>query len=308
MLAILSATGPIFIIIAMGYGLFRSGLLPKEGVRVLGGVVLNVALPALIFSSLARRNFTDIWNPTYLAVFAAGTLGTALIIFVISRYAFRQPLTAASIMALGSASANSGFVGYPIAALVVGPPAVVALALCMLIENFISIPLLLMLAEAGTNPDRKPSAVLRSSLAAVLRNPLIIAIAAGAVASILQLRLPGPLEKSVDMLAAASAPIALISIGGALANLSMSRRVGGLALVVFGKLVLHPLLVFLCLRMAPPLDPALSRAVVIFACAPMMTIYPLLGARFGLGQQTASELLVATVLSFLTMSAVIALV
>jgi len=307
MLSVLTATAPIFLIIGLGYALFRSGLLPQEGVRAFGAFVLMVALPALIFKSLSQRAFVEILNPAFLAAFAAGTLGTALVVFLAARYGLKRDLSGAAIMALGAAGANSGFVGYPIAALVVGPPAVVALALCMLVENLVTIPLLLAVAEAGRDPERGLRAAFATSLKALGQNPMILAIAAGALASVIGLRLPGALEKSVDMLAAASAPVALVSIGGALAQLRLSRRQDGIALVVFGKLALHPAAVFVALMLAPGLDSDLRRAMLIIAAAPMMTIYPLLGARFGQASQTAAALLVATILSFLTMSAVIAL-
>lgn len=307
MLSVLSATAPIFLIIAFGYGLFRTGILPKDGVRALGAFVLTVALPALIFKSLSQRNFTDIINPTYLLAFGLGTLATATIVFCIARYGMKRDLTGAAIMALGAAGANSGFVGYPIAALVVGPPAVVALALAMLIENLLTIPLLLAVAEAGQGEGRRPGALILNALKGLVKNPMILAIMAGAAASVIGLRLPAPLEKSVDMMAAASAPVALVSIGGALANLGMARRLDGIALVVLGKLALHPAAIAGALLLLPPLDSDLRRSMLIIAASPMMTIYPLLGARFGLGKTTAAALMVATILSFLTMSAVIAL-
>lgn len=307
MFAILTATLPIFTIIAIGYGLFRSGLLPKDGVRALGAFVLIVALPALIFKSLSQRSFTEIVNPTFLVAFGLGTAATALVVFLIARYGLKRDLTGAAIMALGSAGANSGFVGYPIAALIVGPSAVVALALVMLIENLMTIPLLLAVAEAGQGERKTPLRLILDALTALAKNPMILAIAFGMLASVTGFRLPGPLEKSVDMLAAASAPVALVSIGGALASLGMARRFDGIALVVSGKLVLHPAAVALALALLPPLPDDLRRAMVIIAAAPMMTIYPLLGARFGLGMMTAAALMVATILSFLTMSAVIAL-
>lgn len=308
MLSVFTATLPIFTIIAVGYALFRSEILPKEGVRALGAFVLTVALPALVFKSLSRHSFGEIINPTFLLAFGIGTAGVAISVFAIGHLVLKRDTTAAAIMALGAASANSGFVGYPIAAIFVGPQAVVALALCMLIENLLTIPILLAVAEAGQGKGQPAGEIARNVARSLLKNPLIIAIVAGALASITGFHLPGPIEKSVDMLSGASAAVALISIGGALSQLSMGRRLEGLALVVFGKLVLHPAFVALALLALPPLQADLRRALLIIVSAPMMTIYPLLGARFGQGSQAAAALLVATALSFLTMSAVIALV
>jgi hypothetical protein len=54
-----------------------------------------------------------------------------------------------------------------------------------------------------------------------------------------------------------------------------------------------------------PADPVLRAGAIIIASAPMLSIYPILGARHGLQGLCAAALLVATPLSFLTMSAAI---
>jgi predicted permease len=41
---------------------------------------------------------------------------------------------------------------------------------------------------------------------------------------------------------------------------------------------------------------------VLFACSPMMSIFPILGQRFGLEDRCSATLLVATGLSFFTIS------
>ncbi|MCA0425658.1 MAG: AEC family transporter [Proteobacteria bacterium] len=306
MIDIITAILPIFVIIAIGFALFRNGILPPEAVRALGAFVLTVALPALVFKSLARHSFAEIINTTYLLAFGLGTAGTALIVFCVGKLLLKRDITASAIMALGAAAGNSGFVGYPIAAILIGPPAVVALALSMLVENLLLLPIMLAVAEAGQGAGQPPGVIARSIFRSLLRNPLILAIIAGIAASLIGFRLPAPLEKSVDILAGASAAVALISIGGALAQLRLGHKFEGLPIVVFGKLVLNPALVLLAQLALPPLEPKLRLALIIIASAPMMTIYPLLGARFGQGSQAAAALMVATVLSFITMSGFIA--
>ena len=307
MLDVLAATLPIFTIIAIGFLVVRGGLLPADATRGLGVFVLNIALPALIFKSLSQRAFLDVLNPTVLLAYGLGTAITAAAVFATARYMLKRETTAAAIMALGSAGPNTGFVGYPIAALVVGPTAVIALALAMLIENLLTIPLLLAVAESGQGSGKTPGQIIASSLRALVKNPMIIAILLGTLASVTGLHLPAPLEKSVDMLAAASAPVALVFIGIALAGLKVSRRLEGLALVVLGKLILHPAAVAAILLLLPPLAPDLRKALLILVSSPMMTIYPLLGQRFGHGEMTAAAIMVATILAFVTMSGIIQL-
>ena len=52
----------------------------------------------------------------------------------------------------------------------------------------------------------------------------------------------------------------------------------------------------------------LMAAGIILASAPMFTIYPIIGERFGLGGLCAAALVAATVVSFATMTLVIGIV
>ncbi len=67
-------------------------------------------------------------------------------------------------------------------------------------------------------------------------------------------------------------------------------------------LIIHPLAVLLMLALVPPFDPKLTQAALVLAGLPMVTIFPLLAQRYGQGEQCASALLVATLLSFLTLN------
>ena len=69
-----------------------------------------------------------------------------------------------------------------------------------------------------------------------------------------------------------------------------------------GKLLLHPLLVYLAF-LALPLDGAgLQTAAVLNACMPMMSIYPILAQKYGQEGLCAAALVATTVTSFFTIS------
>jgi predicted permease len=82
----------------------------------------------------------------------------------------------------------------------------------------------------------------------------------------------------------------------------MRRDVSAIAL---GKLLLHPLAVGLMMWLMPPDDPTLRAAAVVFAGTPMLSIYPILAQKYGFEDMCAAALLVATVLSFVSMSVIL---
>lgn len=306
MLAVLSITAPIFILIGLGFLSARVGLVNREQVRGMGTFVIYFALPALVFKALAERSLSEVLNGPYLAAYAMASLSLFGIGLLVARRWRGLNLSSSAILAMGMAVPNSGFVGYPIAVMVIGPTAALAMALGMLVENLLMIPLALAIAEAGRQGGQGWT-VVRETALRLLRNPLIIAIVLGLGMSLLELRLPVVPARVIEMLAAASAPVALFVIGATLNGMKAGGMAADLAQTSIGKLILHPLLMFAALSLVPGIDPLLMVAGVLFASAPMLSVFPILGQRFGLEERCAAALVGCTVLAFFSISVLLAL-
>ena len=302
---ILAITGPIFLLIALGFVAVRSGFFAREALPALAVFVITFALPALLFKSLAQRSVAEVMNPRYVAAYAAGSLLTLGAGWVFAHWMRGQGRAAAAMTGMGMACANTAFVGYPVALQVVGREAAVALALTMMVENFLMIPLCLALADSAGHADKPFWRAMARSLAGLRKNPIVMAILAGLVFALARVTLPVPLARAIDMLAGASAPTALFYIGGSLVGLHVGALAGQVAAVTAGKLVLHPLTVFPALLVVGPVAPPLQIAAVLLACAPMLSIYPILGQKYGQQGVAAASLLVCTVAAFASIGAVI---
>lgn len=304
---VLTVTSPVFILIALGFVAVRSGFLSKDELRVLGKFVLCFALPALLFRALAGRRFDELLDTRYLVAYALGSLVALAVGVLNARRRLGKDMALSALHGMGMACSNSGYVGFPIVSQLLGPPATVAFALTLMVENLLILPLGLALAEGRDQGGKGLVRLVGGILLRVLRSPLVIAIVAGLGFSILELRLPGPADLAIHMLAQAAAPVALFVVGGTLVGLRVKGMRRKLAQVVAGKLLLHPLLVFLGVLALPPADPALATAAVAFAAMPMMGIYPILAQKYGHEEFCAATLMVTTVLSFFSISAVLTL-
>lgn len=302
MLQILTVTGPIYLIIATGFVAVRGGLFEKADTRVLGRFVVDFCMPALLFRALAQRSIGEIVNAGYLLAYLGGSLLLLLGGTAFARRVRGKPMPLAALHGLGMSSSNSAYVGYPIVMQLFGAPAAVALALTMLVENLVILPLALALADSGQAEGLRWHRAVAASLRGLLRNPMILAIIAGFACALFELRLPGTLDRTVQLVASAASPLALFVIGGSLVGLRLDGLRGDIAGVVVGKLLLHPAAVLGMLLLLPPLDPVLRNAAVVFACMPMLSVYPLLAQKYGEASFSAAALLVATVVSFLTIS------
>lgn len=312
MLAILAITSTLYLIILIGFALTRLGVFSKNDLRVLGKFVLNLALPALLFKALAERPIGGILNAGYLASYLAGTLLVIAAGYFFWRRVSGLNPTTSSVCVMGMACSNSGYVGYPILLLTIAPVAGVALALNMIVENLIVLPLLLAMAEGNAGGGGRWRVFTRS-LRRLMRNPLIIGMVLGLAVSMSGLRLPEPALRTIDMLAATCGAVALFVVGGTLVGLplhGMGRRV---APIVAGKLIVHQLAVLACVSAWPLLglgeiEPALRTAAVLLAAMPMMGIYPTLAQAYGHEDFSAVALLVATIASFFSLSVVLWLI
>lgn len=306
MLDILSITSPIYLLILIGYAMTRAGLFAKADMRVLGKFVITLALPALLVRALAQRPIGEIVNPSYLLAYLCGSLLVIAGGYQWSRRFGGLPPTASAVRVMGMVCPNSGYVGYPILLLTMAPIAGVALALNMVVENLFVLPLLLAMAGGENGPAGRWRA-LRSALARLARNPLVIAMFIGLAISLLGWRLPEPLMRTVDMLASACSGLALFVVGGTLVGLPLRGVAAQVAPVVVGKLVAHPLAVLLTVSVLPLLGlpqvaPELRLAVVLSAAMPMMGIYPTVAQAYHQEEFSAVALLVTTSASFFTLS------
>lgn len=307
MLSVLGVTAPIFILIALGFFSVHGGLVDRQQIRGMGALVINFALPALILRALGQTSLEQVLNGPYLLAFALASLAVFAGGLAFSCWVRRLPLSEGAILAMGMSVSNSGFIGYPVVSMLIGPPAGLAMALGMLVENLLMIPLALALAEAGSSRGGSILQVLRETAVRLLRNPMIVAILLGILLSLLEIRLPLMLTRTIDMLASASAPVALFVIGGTLYGLRPGGMWLDMAQTSVGKLLLHPLALLAAFSLTPGIDPLLMVCGLLFASAPMMSIYPILGLRFGMDQRCAAALIVATLLSFFSISSLIAL-
>ena len=311
MLDVLNIIGTIFVLIALGWGLAAARVFRREDLLAMGRFVVQIALPALILRAMSERDLHEVLAPSYMAAYCLGGLGVIAAGYALSRLVLRRGPMAATFHAMGMSCPNSGFVGYPVMVMVLPALAPQVLAMNMVVENIVFIPLLLALAEraAGTASGGR---LVRDTALRLARTPLMVALVVGVVLSLTGLALPQVLAAPVKLLSTASAPLALVAIGGTLYGLSLRAVDLGVAAVVAGKLFVMPLLVLGALALVqalglPPLSPDLTRALTLSAAMPAITIYPLLAQRHGRGDDAALALLVMTLLSFFTLTALLLL-
>ena len=303
MLEILAITGPIFLLIGTGFAAVRFGLLSRGDIRPLGAFVVNFALPAMLFKAMAERRLDEALHWDMSLAYGLGSLLMVALTLGFTCVVQRRDLLTGTVFAMGTSMSNSSFIGFPIALQVFGPAAGAALAAYAVVEAVVMLPFLHVLGDAAAS-GRQPLPTLLSSIAArLVKNPFLLSLAAGAAWAASGVAMPEPIGRAVGMLASTSAPVALFCIGGTLAGLSLKGMGGDIGLLVFAKLLVHPLAVFAVMAVLPVADPQMRAATLLNAAMPMMSMYPILGQRYGREGLCAAAVFAATLCSFFTISA-----
>lgn len=310
MLAVLAITLPIYLVMAVGWLATRGGLFARTELRVFGKYVINIALPALLFNALSSRSVAEVVNPVFIAAYAGGSLIAILGGFLWARRIARKPVAESAIVGMGMGCPNSGFIGFPLVTQLLGAStAGIGLALAMIVENLLLLPLVLAIAESGAGEDdgsrtrgERLRAALLQSARGLVRNPMIWGIAVGFVFSLLGWHLPEPLAKTVNLFAMSTAAISLMVIGGSLVGIRASGMARDVGAIAAGKLLVHPLAVLLMLVVLPAMDRQLQTAVVVMAAVPMLGIYPILAQKHHQDALAAAAQLGTTIASFFTLT------
>ncbi len=307
MTSVFGITAPVFILIGIGFVLIKSNLLNKTHVGGFGTFVVYLALPSLIISTLTKTSLDHIIQPTFMIIYAVASLGSFALGFIIYRKFFNKTFSNSALNSFGGAMSNSAFIGYPLLLQSFSNPPVAAFTMALMVESILLLPVALFFLEVGESHGKGHSkrSVITQISKRLISNPVILAIFAGIVLALLNIQLPTFIDKSVGLLAQAAAPVALVFIGATLASSQWHGKLDDAGMVALFKLVVHPALVFLMIVLMPSMGANLSKAAILIASVPMVSIFPIIGSKYGQGPQAASTMLVTTILAFFSISAIL---
>ena len=236
---------PVFLVILLGCFLGRRFDFNEAFIRKTSVLQFYVALPALVLSSLLNLERTDVFDaPTILAAGAATV--TVLLITLLLSFFMKDPRQRGPFIQ-GSYRANIAIIGFALvqnaAGVEFGAMVITLVAVIMPLYNILSaIVLSLFVREA--NRRVLPGVVIK-----ILRNPLILAAASGLLMQRLNLQPPGFIITALGYLRNLALPLSLLSIGMTLRFRSITRNWKPLAVTLFFKLVLYPLIALIFARL-----------------------------------------------------------
>ena len=304
MVAIFLKTLPFFMLIGLGYWAGRVRFFSEEATAYLTKFVFYFALSAMIFRFASNLEFNAVWNQQLAAAYL---WGTAFVYGIAAFVGFLRKLDVATnaVESQCAVIGNVGFLGIPMLALLLGDAIIAPLILILAIDLIVFSSLIVILITVSRQ-GRMSLGILKTIPLGLIKNPMIMAMALGLIWSSTGLAIPAPIDEFLSILGAAATPGALFAIGASLASKSTERLSIALWLT-FLKLGVHPLFVGFAVLYLFPTDPFSAGVAIACAAMPVAGNIFILAQHYGVApQRVSAAILVSTLISIVTLTAVVA--
>ena len=226
---------PLFLIIALGFGVKRLGWLGPEDVRRFNKVCFYTFMPVMLFYNIYTSDFSHAVRLSY-ALFVVGmALAMILLAFLITLAAEKTP-ERRGVMIQAAFRSNFVLLGLPIAEELL-PDAnfgVTALMIAIVVPIYNMMSVVVLEYFRGSKPK------LGEVLLAVIKNPLIIASVVGLLMKALHITLPDVLVSFAGKMNSAATPLILLLLGASFEARQLSRYKKQLLVCVGLRLVVFP--------------------------------------------------------------------
>lgn len=287
---------PLFLIIAMGFGVKRLGWIGPEDVRRFNKVCFYTFMPVMLFYNIYTSDFSHAVRLPY-ALFVVGmALAMILLAFLITLAAEKTP-ERRGVMIQAAFRSNFVLLGLPIAAelLPEGNLGVTALMVAIVVPIYNMMSVVVLEYFRGGKPRAG------EVLLAVVKNPLILGSVAGLLVRALHITLPEVLVSFAGKMNSAATPLILLLLGASFETREIARYKKELLVCVGLRLVVFPGAIL-------TLAAALGLRDIEFVTVLAMTAAPTAVNSFNMAQQlggdsqlAGSAVVVSTAASFFTL-------
>ena len=248
----------LFLLMSVGFIFGRMGLLSGETLSQMSRILLYVVTPCIMITSFEVERTPA--SQSQLLTTLVVMVGLYVLYMVLSVLLFpREGEAHRGIMRFAAVYGNAGFMGLPLIQSVMGDGAMMVAVVGLAVFNTVT-----WTQGRALMGGRGELAVKK-----VLLNPGIIGFVVGTVLFFTGWRFPGPVDRTVAYLGSLNTPLAMVVIGGQMAQADFLKvfSTKKLYLVSAVKLIAMPMLTALVLLPFRP-DPVVYVASVILAGCP----------------------------------------
>jgi malonate transporter and related proteins len=300
---------PVFGLIGLGYVSAWSGYLKQSIGEALGEFVFMVAVPILLFKTMATAEFPDAspW-PLWISYFAGLAVAWPLADIIV-RKLFGRDARVGVIAGVSAGFSNAVLLGIPLAYTAFGDAGLVPVLLVVAVQLPVLMVVSTVLIEWAGRRDGTVTGPVSASRTAtsialnLLKNPLVIGVVGGTAWRLLGFSYGGPLQILGDRLAVVAVPCALFALGMSLTQYGVRGHVLPAIFISGLKLIVKPAITFALAALVFDLPPLWVAVVTLVAACPTGVNAWLIANRFHTGHAVAANTITLTTgFSVLTLS------
>jgi malonate transporter and related proteins len=303
MSSVLTTILPVFGLIALGFICARTKFIGAAAGQGLSQVVFNLAMPALLFRTVAVIDQQSLspW-PLWVALFG----GIAFVWLVTTVIASTTKLIAAApaSAAMGASFGNLAMLGLPLTLAHFGDRAALPVGFVLSIHApILWLAAVIHIESSGHGHLPSVLTIARQLASQLIRNPIVLALLLGSLWRVTGLGLHPVPDRFLELLGEAGIPTALVALGLSLAAYSLKGQWRGILTLMALKMLLLPLTVWLIARHVVGLEPFWIQIALVLAAMPTGANAYLFAERYATGTAAVSgAIALGTALSLVTLS------
>ena len=234
----LNSTMPLFFIMVLGYILLKKKFLTESFISVANKFVFHVTLPVMLFRDLASTDIRASFDAGYVGFCA--TIASILVIWGLCRLLLKdRSIVGEFVQACYRSSA--AILGTAFIQNIYGTSGMSGMMILGSVPLYNIFAVLILTLEAPNGADTAHLGhKLRASLGKIFRNPTLIAIALGLLASLIRLPIPAMVDKAMSNLGGMTSPLALLAIGAGFKGTAALAKVKPTVMATVTKLLILP--------------------------------------------------------------------
>jgi malonate transporter and related proteins len=305
MLEIFLSIAPIFILIALGYGLWRVGIPSVEFWNLNDKLVYWVLFPALLFHKTSTIELSGTLVGSYAIVIISGFI-SAIIFSLVTTWLFKLDQPVKSSVLQGSARHNT-FVALAMAESLFGNEglslAALIAAILIPVTNIVVVSSMVMISQG-----KQQGHLLRAILRDLARNPILVSVLIGLSVNLAKVGNIPIVHDIAQILGGAALPVVLLCIGANIRLRAMTGATVPMALAILGKMIVFPGVVLLLAHAIGLSELAMLIAVLFGAMPTAASSYTLARQMEGDAPLMAAIVTTQTGLAFITVPITLTLV
>lgn len=298
---IVSTIIPIFSIVIIGWLIRLKGFVPPEFLGPANRLVFYIAIPAMIFRSVAKSSFKAQFNLTVLIITLFSVVAVFALAWIAGKITNRERKNLGTYVQ-SSIHGNLGYIGLAVAYYFMGQEGFVKAGIIggfiMILQNLLAVTALVLYGKDVPCRENRLFFVQK-----IFGNPVILSAMAGILFSVTETPVPEVIGRILDILGDLALPMALLVIGASLSFEVMRLSVFSVISTNFFKLIALPCVGFVLYRVYE-ISPADYLPGLILLASPTATIAYIMAkemdgdADFAVAAISASTLISAVTFSF----------